>query len=462
MTRHQNSHSAVARHIGLALNRASMTRGFAGLAALLVGLSLITTTETLIALRAREIASENSAKTLAIASELRARTDRELNSVLYLSSGIVGYLAVRHDQLDSEEINRILETVHGFGRHIRNFSIAIGTRMTYVCPRAGNEQALGRDYRDIPAQWPAVRQAVENHQTVLTGPVNLVQGGTGLIYRVPVIVEGKYWGLLSTVIDIPSLHQAVFEGMEDKSFEFTLRSEERNGAPGGILWGRPELFADPATVQLKAEMPSGTWTYAVRNNDKGRADLAWTIRSIGWLLAVLGGLCVFTVLRQRSEMARLAGFDSLTELPNRRLFDDRLEQSIRRLMRRNGGQIAVIFIDLNGFKPINDRYGHKFGDRVLHIFATRLQQEVRLADTVSRWAGDEFAILIEDADEALLARVIERLRKRASAAFEIDGLSLHVGAAIGAALYPAEAATPAALIELADRRMYEDKDEKRD
>ena len=292
---------------------------------------------------------------------------------------------------------------------------------------------------------------------MLTGPVSLVQGGVGLIYRAPIFIGGEYWGMLSTVIDIPALQQAAFAELDKEHFEFSIRTEESTGSPGGLLWGHPDLFAAPDAVRVETEMPSGKWIYAVRARDPGSSLLVWAIRGAGWTLAVLIAACVFLVLRQRNELARIAGYDALTDLPNRRLFDDRLEQANRRQARHNDQQVAVVFIDLNDFKPINDRYGHKIGDRVLREVAARLRDEVRIGDTVSRWAGDEFALILEEATRESVDQLVERLRQRIAQPFDVDGIPLAVTAALGTAFYPTEAASSAALLELADRRMYADK-----
>ena len=436
----------------------SMGRAFGLWVSVGVVLALIVSTEVLLAYRASDASSDRHATTLTFASELRARADRELNSVLYLSSGLAGYFVVRHEKIDRREINAILEAVYAQARHIRNLAVAVGYRTAFVYPLVGNEQVLGRDYRNIPGQWPIINRAIETGGGVLTGPVELVQGGTALIYRVPIFVKDRYWGLLSTVIDMPSFQEAAFRGLEAERFEFAIRSVESLPSAGGLLWGDEALFSDPAAIRMEAEVPGGKWIYAVRSNQADDGFMHWAIRVFGWLFASLAGFCVFTVLRQRNELARHAGVDGLTELPNRRLFDDRLEQSIRRQARAGCGQIAVLFIDLDHFKPINDLYGHKLGDRVLRIVARRIRDEVRMADTVARWGGDEFVVVVEDADEALVAQLIERLRQQIAVPFSIKGVTLSVGAAIGAAFYPAEAASAEPLLELADQRMFADKE----
>ena len=120
----------------------------------------------------------------------------------------------------------------------------------------------------------------------------------------------------------------------------------------------------------------------------------------------------------------------------------------------------MVFIDINDFKPINDRYGHKIGDRVLHALAVRIYAEVRGGDTVARWAGDEFAIIVEDAEIALIDHLIKRLHQRVEAPMDIEGIPLRISASIGVAFYPSEAGNSADLLELADQRMYENKNSK--
>ena len=456
---------AKTRSLSRDLHEKSMTPRFSWMVSVLILLSGVFFTETLARYYQAEIASERHARTLAFASELRARSDRELNSVLYLASGIVGYLVVRHQELDSNEIDRILSVIHSYGRHIRNFTISVGSKISYIYPLKGNENMIGRDYSEIRGQWPAIKKALEKKEVLLTGRVDLVQGGAALIYREPVLIDGKLWGLLSTVIDLASFQKAAFRETRNDRFEFAIRTENRKSSAdsaeqdGGPLYGNQELFADPTSVILVANMPNDKWIYAVRSKDQPHSFTYWLIRGAGWLLSALLAFGIFVVLRQRITLARLAGFDSLTDLPNRRLFDDRLEQAIRRQSRQKT-QVAVVFIDINDFKPINDRYGHKIGDRVLHALAVRIYAEVRGGDTVARWAGDEFAIIVEDAEIALIDHLIKRLHQRVEAPMDIEGIPLRISASIGVAFYPSEAGNSADLLELADQRMYENKNSK--
>jgi diguanylate cyclase (GGDEF)-like protein/PAS domain S-box-containing protein len=162
------------------------------------------------------------------------------------------------------------------------------------------------------------------------------------------------------------------------------------------------------------------------------------------------------------EMSHLAQHDVLTDLPNRLLLNDRLTQAIS-LARRNKTQVAVLFLDLDGFKHINDSLGHAIGDRLLQSVATRLAACVRKSDTVSRQGGDEFVILLSEskhaADASISAtKIITELKRVHS----IDQHRLHVTASIGIGTYPDNGEDAETLIKNADTAMYHAKQNGRD
>ena len=173
---------------------------------------------------------------------------------------------------------------------------------------------------------------------------------------------------------------------------------------------------------------------------------------------VTGAVIVFrdvSVAQARSEqMTHLAEHDSLTGLPNRLLFCDRVGQAIS-LARRHGGRAAVLFLDLDGFKQINDSLGHAAGDKLLQSVAKRLLACVRDPDTVSRHGGDEFAVLLQDVnrpeDAAATAR---RVLRALGEVHSVDGHRLHITASIGISVYPDDGLNAEMLIGNADSAMY--------
>jgi diguanylate cyclase (GGDEF)-like protein/PAS domain S-box-containing protein len=173
---------------------------------------------------------------------------------------------------------------------------------------------------------------------------------------------------------------------------------------------------------------------------------------------VTGAVIVFrdvSAARARAkQMARLAEHDSLTGLPNRLLFCDRVGQAIS-LAHRHRGQAAVLFVDLDGFKQINDSLGHTAGDKLLQSVAKHLLACVRDPDTVSRYGGDEFAVLLQDVhrpqDAAATAR---RMLRALGEVHSVDGHQVHVTASIGVSIYPADGFDAETLIGNADTAMY--------
>lgn len=160
--------------------------------------------------------------------------------------------------------------------------------------------------------------------------------------------------------------------------------------------------------------------------------------------------------RKRGEeiVWRRANYDELTGLPNRRLFIDRLKQTLGRAARHNNC-VAVLFIDLDEFKPVNDLFGHQTGDELLKQVASRMDICLREEDTVARQGGDEFVVMlatIHNEQDALA--VAEKLLTALHTPFQIDGNIFNIGASIGVALFPQHGETAETLLEKADTAMY--------
>jgi diguanylate cyclase (GGDEF)-like protein len=159
--------------------------------------------------------------------------------------------------------------------------------------------------------------------------------------------------------------------------------------------------------------------------------------------------------REAEELAHRALHDSLTELPNRVLLADRLELALARL-RRHRSRLAVTFIDLDGFKQVNDQCGHEIGDRVLKTVAERLRHVVRPSDTLARFGGDEFTVLSEDlADERAATEIADRLARAVGEPVPLDnGSDTRLRASIGIAFATGPDDSPETLIREADVAMY--------
>jgi diguanylate cyclase (GGDEF)-like protein len=156
------------------------------------------------------------------------------------------------------------------------------------------------------------------------------------------------------------------------------------------------------------------------------------------------------------HMRKIATHDNLTGLPNRHSFYEQLQNSLKNA-ERNNTTFAVMFIDLDGFKPINDALGHAAGDEVLKSVAKRLKQSVRQGDVVARIGGDEFVILLSDINLPELLPVVRKIVDRIASAHKVNGKSVSLSSSVGVATYPDSGHTVDELVAHADAAMYRSK-----
>lgn len=208
----------------------------------------------------------------------------------------------------------------------------------------------------------------------------------------------------------------------------------------------------------------GKWEGEVRNRRKsGEIFVAWlSVNQVrndrGEVLYLVTGFSDITEYCAEAErISHLAHHDLLTGLPNRALLLDRLKQGVLQA-RRNSTQLAVLFFDLDKFKPVNDTLGHTVGDRLLQTLAEKVSSVVRAADTFARLGGDEFVVLlpiVSASQDALI--VAEKIRQAVSQPFQIDQQTIHISTSIGIAFFPDHAILDDELLKRADAAMYQAK-----
>jgi diguanylate cyclase (GGDEF)-like protein/PAS domain S-box-containing protein len=236
-------------------------------------------------------------------------------------------------------------------------------------------------------------------------------------------LEGR---LLSTYLDVEQFHPGVFErlwsdGRDEAQAEGKLRDS-----------GGREIWVSASVSLVRDDAGAPAFVIALLEDITGRKahEQLLTYRAL---------------------------HDPLTDLPNRVLFRDRLEQALR-LARRGKEGLALMLLDLDGFKDVNDTHGHHVGDLVLIEVAGRLLHSVRVSDTVGRLGGDEFAVLLPDvADDVGVTRATAQILERLRVPIEVGSIVCQVGASIGVALYPANGSDVEALLGAADAAMYEAK-----
>ncbi|MGM0593526.1 MAG: diguanylate cyclase domain-containing protein [Pseudomonadota bacterium] len=206
---------------------------------------------------------------------------------------------------------------------------------------------------------------------------------------------------------------------------------------------------------------TGHWQGEIWNrNKRGEIYLEWlSIAAVkdekGEVSHYVGIFSDITTEKENEErLEHLAHYDQLTDLPNRILFNDRLRQALA-LARRARSQVAVMFLDLDGFKAINDSLGHAAGDDLLAQVAERLTGCLRQSDTVARFGGDEFTVVLPGIeDEQSVCKIAQKIVEEVARPYLLDGTEASVTTSIGISLYPLDGQQPDTLIHKADNAMY--------
>jgi diguanylate cyclase len=358
---------------------------------------------------------------------------------------------------------------------------SVYSTILYLEPFTGaNLRAFGFDMFSEPVRRAAMEQARDTAEAAISGKVVLVQDAgkstqTGFLMYLPVYRDGA---LPATVearrADLTGWVYAPFR-MDDLMAGLTGEQAGNIGmeiydggeiAPEALMYAtHSNLPALPAGAPLAAvhrlEIQGRYWTVAIRALPdfelRTLHNKASVILRAGVGVSVLLTLLAWLLVDDRTRawnIARLAFFDTLTGLPNRKLFTDRLQQAMARA-RREKTRVAVMFIDLDKFKPVNDRFGHAVGDLLLKEVAKRLQSCVRESDTVARLGGDEFIMLFSYAPEKRSHLVVaEKILQALTAPFNIAGHSHRISASIGIAIYPQDGADEKSLLKNADAAMY--------
>jgi len=347
--------------------------------------------------------------------------------------------------------------------------------LTFVEPmQAESLDLLGLDLGATPVLREAMKKSLTTQGPVASKPFGLVQGDMGVMLIRPVQRTGEQLFAL-IICRMSSLFPVAIPDQDSLSVGVHYDGRATGHDTVWLIRRASEAqprFASRLFPTLSATRPVGGPEQLFMLKIDKRLD--WRIVNWDMLVSILAiGLMLLPLLlayakaHHRSELRRLdegnklflmANFDALTGLPNRQLFLNRLEQALA-VAQRQGLRLAVLYLDLDGFKNVNDYYGHAVGDKVLQWAARIFLRCVREMDTVARLGGDEFVILLQDVAGQASGEFVARKIKTAFLQHSSEGSKLlpSIGVSIGVAVYPDDGKSAMELLRAADQAMYLEK-----
>ncbi|MCK7459017.1 bifunctional diguanylate cyclase/phosphodiesterase [Idiomarina aminovorans] len=390
--------------------------------------------------------------------KLRAALEGQINSSLATARALQAEIKISPD-ISPERYRLLMRELITDDLPVRHVALSPNLVIQFLYPLAPNKEALGFDYRSSPEQFENVQKAISKKSIFISGPVNLVQGGQALIARAPVFIENKLWGVIAVVIDIEKL--LISSGLTSvDDYLFALKKQTDKSATL-FDFGDATLWENDY-VAIEVNVSSETWLLALAPKDNvwaERNNIYWIIVGAGLSLSFLMIAFMFNLVtaqsRLRSALTTIdhqAHFDPITDLPNRRAFVDYLTQLTQKGQEQ---QFAILFIDLDHFKEVNDSLGHDAGDDLLVAVAKRLQNQLRGTDFIARIGGDEFVVVINRfTSHQVVNDLAAQLNRHLSQPFSLRQNQIQTTCSIGIALYPDDGLRATELLKNADLAMY--------
>lgn len=281
------------------------------LAALLTSAAVLAGVFELDRLERDRLAQRNRAETLDHLSLVRSRLESAINARLFLNRGLMAYVS-SHPRIAAQEFHVFADGLTRQQRGIRSIQLAKDSIVSHIHPMEGNRAALGLKLLQQPKQRDAVARAIESGDTVVAGPVELVQGGTAFVSRTPIFLarsdgapgRGAYWGLATIILDKDALFEEAGLSRESARFDFALRGTDGAGPDGAVFWGNPALF-ETDSVRLDVSVPNGSWQLAaLPRNEREMPGSPW-LRPDGMLLALAVGILTWFLVRNPARLRQM-------------------------------------------------------------------------------------------------------------------------------------------------------------
>lgn len=337
---------------------------------------------------------------------------------------------------------------------VKNIGIIKGTTIVYNYPYETNKSTIGVNLLTVDAQKEDLLRVKNELITILIGPVNLIQGGTGYIVRTPLLDnDGNYWGQASIVLNADAINEKIMDISKKLDIEVAIYKNNFDASP---IVGEPSIINKSPLIFN--DMNNNGWKVCVLPVEGWRDDLFIQLIVIAGI--VMAAVFAFmTVMYNKTEykLGYALTHDILTDLYNRRYLEI-VQNFLTSKSEKTRKDYGLFNMDVDNFKYINDTFGHLKGDEVLKEIGMIIKKITRKNELAFRIGGDEFLIMIPEvkADDELI-----NMRKRFEKDFEIEfkksEFLSYLNVSIGVALFPKEGNDFDAVLKRSDNDMYEQK-----
>jgi len=334
---------------------------------------------------------------------------------------------------------------------ISNVQLAPEAIVQYIYPMKGNESAVGHNLLTDSRRNASVKKAIDEKISISQGPVKSLQGDTLVFNRKPIYIENEFWGMAIVTIKFTELMKQCGISEDGRYYSYSIRATKTDGV-NDFEWGDSKIV-NLDSIKKTIELPGQEWEiYIYPKEGWGNA---WTSLNVydyfSFLSVFVISILSYFHINNYMTSTEKAKLDPLTHTLNISTFQKLTKRKIKQKNKKH----ALIIMDLNDFKQINDNYGHPIGDAVIIEASNRLNRVITGNDSLSRMGGDEFVILLCDVEnEEQVRKIARRIVASIQKPMSFDNLVINVAISVGYALYPIEGETYDLLYQVADERMY--------
>lgn len=432
---------------------------------------------------------------------INSNIENLITSRMIAANGLKSHIEV-HPDFSQSEFNRFAKGIFDLSNDVvLRMSFLTDTTITHTYPFDEYSSIIGTDLESHEDKKDWVNKAKSDLKSIITAPVNIVDGGVGIVVRVPVEREGKYFGQVSIVFDyLKTLESSGLIGLSESHYVKLDKIDEFSAQEKDVWNNFTQNDKDSkeyVTSQVNLYDSEMTLTAIPKNGFNGKSNLFYFILAIGGLTAIVSSFVIYKLLatalaltssekelkenneeleamvnqlianeeelhsqydeinKQKEHIQFLADRDYLTNLYNRRKFTEDITEHISKK-----GSGTIVLFDIDNFKNINDTQGHLYGDRVLNHIAYVLKDSLIIDSIVYRTGGDEFAVhlpgIVDNNEiESSLKSFFDDLKSNNY----IEHMKNHLTASVGIAKYPQDSSSADDILMKSDIAMYKAKEE---